>query len=284
VRPEPEAARQPYSQPPSPWEREDPPAATRRNFVPAPLPFAPARDTYYEPVVVLPEPARRRPRVGQKHAEATARAARFVAARAAETARRTRNYEVTSDHNHGLLSPRGAAVLKAAQAYGGPAFPPGPTPSWSGPPNARAQAVERALAKGRATLAQDRQSVRRPSPSLDSGNVGLAVSLVFILFLEAFGGIILFALGGGYLVLAFGLALDACARTLGTVAAAGAGKGWGGGWRWACAVLGSPAVAAFAFYEDGSLVDADLAPLAGPVSVLAIICVVIGLAGIPAGI
>jgi hypothetical protein len=43
-------------------------------------------------------------------------------------------------------------------------------------------------------------------------------------------------------------------------------------------------VAAFAFRGDGSLVDADPAPLAGPIAVLAMLCLVIGLAGIPAGI
>ena len=112
----------------------------------------------------------------------------------------------------------------------------------------------------------------------------LGLALICVLLLEVVGGVIFFSLSNGYFMLAFGLALDACARTLGTVAAARKGKAWGAGWQWACALIGSPAVVTFAFYDDGTLVDTELAPLAGPIAAFAIVCIVIGLAGIPAGI
>ena len=179
------------------------------------------------------------------------------------------------------LSPTGAAVLKAAEAYGATPFP-APAVEKSPAARARAAAISRALARGLALREPDPQPVRAEA-DVNSDELGLGAVLVLILFAEVFGGVVACALAGGYLVLAFGLALDACARMLGTVAATRAGREWGTGWRWACALLGSPAVAAFAFAGDGTLVDTDLAPLAGPISALAIICLVIGLAGIPAG-
>jgi hypothetical protein len=62
---------------------------------------------------------------------------------------------------------------------------------------------------------------------------------------------------------ASGLALDASARALGTVAACQAGSP---GWAWACALGGSPLVVSFASLQSDGPVDVDPAPLAGVVA------------------
>jgi len=281
--------------PPWPFDSspEDAPAAPEPVPAPAPpvvtpLPFArtsvPAPPVFEPVILAAPKPAPARPRFGPMHAEATARATRFVTARAAETGDRVpgrRSADLEPSAPAGLTS-TGAAVLRAAEAYH---VGPRPIPTAGGTSTAsdlRREAVERALARGR-SLADEQE--RKPEPQRDSSDdLGLGVALVSVLLLEIFGVVVALALSGGYLVLAFGLALDACARMLGTVAAARHGEEVGRGWCWANAIVGSPAVIAFAFNDDGRLVDADLAPLAGPVAGLAIIGIVIGLAGIPAGI
>jgi hypothetical protein len=279
---------EPGAPPSRPGAPSPPAGAAAQPFIPTPLPFAPTRYTYSpepEPLIVVPQPATTRPRFGPMHAEATARAARFVATHhAAAPARRVASPNGASPGSNGLtnLSPKGAAVMKAAAAYG---VAPLPSPS-AGTVTAfdrRQEAIERAIARGRSLAGEADPQPAREQSNIGSEQLGIGIALVCILLIEVFGGAVWFALGGGYVVLAFGLALDACARMLGTVAATRAGREWGTGWRWACALLGSPAVAAFAFAGDGTLVDTDLAPLAGPISALAIICLVIGLAGIPAG-
>ena len=284
---------------PPPWPFDSPaerraaapePVAAPELFVPTPLPFAPKRHTYEpppEPVVVLPEPpGPARPRFGPMHAEATARAARFVAAQqGAGPARRSasRNGAGPTSNGQTEFSPKGAAILKAAGVYGVNPFPAPATPAQTAS-DLRHEAIERALARGRALADDADQSPARQQSAISSDQIGLGAVLACVLFLEICGGVVAFALGGGYLILAFGLALDACARMLGTIAAVRTGSEWGTGWRWACALIGSPAVLAFAFYGEGVLVDKDLARLAGPIAAFAIICVVVGLAGIPAGI
>jgi hypothetical protein len=177
------------------------------------------------------------------------------------------------------LPPQTVAILRATGAYA----PSYATATRSPAAQARAAAVERALKRGRMIAAQAPRKPPPPRPpaELDPDRLMIALALVFVLLLEIVGGIIAFALPHGYFMLAFGLALDACARTLGAVATSREGIDWGPGWRWACIFIGSPAVVLFAFFDDG---DSDLAPLAGPVSAFAIVCVAIGLIGIPAGI
>ena len=261
-------------------------------FIPAPYPLPRApRPPVPVPEFVIklpePEPEAKRFRVGQMQAEAAARASRVVAPRVAGKLDRAGS-QPRADPAASLpsmpssLSPTGAAVLKAAEAYGATPFP-APAVEKSPAARARAAAISRALARGLALREPDPQPVRAEA-DVNSDELGLGAVLVLILFAEVFGGVVACALAGGYLVLAFGLALDACARMLGTVAAARSGKDWGAGWPWACALIGSPAVATFAFYEDGSLMMTDSAPLAGPIAVFAIVCLVIGLAGIPVGI
>ena len=73
------------------------------------------------------------------------------------------------------------------------------------------------------------------------------------MFVEVYVLVVRTALDHDRLLLAFGVALDAGARALGTVAAARAGRL---GWAWACAIGGSPVVAAFAlFRRDGPVTD-----------------------------
>jgi hypothetical protein len=279
----------PFDPDPEPEPEAIAPRAVPLPHVPTPLPFAPNRVTFVpEPVIVLPKAARSGPRFGQMHAEATARATRYAAAHATEPERRAAGQRTEAPPSErSILSPRVAAIVSATAAYGaGAAHGAGAAraPAFASPAaRARAEAIERALARGRA----QHEATPPPAPTqigFDSMKLGLGVTLVCVLLVEVLGGVFALSLANGYVMLAFGLALDACARTLGTVAAARTGKGWGPGWSWSCALLGSPAVVAFAFYDDGTLVDTDLAPLAGPIAAFAIVCIVIGLAGIPAGI
>jgi hypothetical protein len=149
--------------------------------------------------------------------------------------------------------------------------------------NARGEAIERALARGRAIPDPYRPPPRVPSQA-DADGIVLGFGVACIMAIELYIGVAVCAFGGGPSVLGLGLALDAAARALGTVAAARSGKEWGPGWRWICGLGGSPAVAAFAIQRDGTLRAADPAPLAGPLAVVAVIVILIGLAGIPVGI
>jgi hypothetical protein len=125
------------------------------------------------------------------------------------------------------------------------------------------------------------RSAAKPVTTEDVLALGLVVGSIVVL--ELVLGVVL-AVGGGPVVLGLGLVLDAAARTLGTLAAVHSGEEWGSGWPWACGVIGSPAVAAFAFNGDGSLAAVEFAALAGPLSAVAIVTVVIGLAGVPFGV
>jgi hypothetical protein len=90
-----------------------------------------------------------------------------------------------------------------------------------------------------------------------------------------------FAVGGGHVLLAFGLALDACARALGTVAASRAGDEPAAWW---CALGGSPFVAAFALFAPSGPVKVDPAPLAGYVALAACGSAALWLVGAALGI
>jgi hypothetical protein len=105
--------------------------------------------------------------------------------------------------------------------------------------------------------------------------VGLEVGVVLVLveILEIYVGAVLLGIDTGRVVLAFGLALDACARALGTIAAERRAEP---DWSWSCALIGSPAVCLFARYRDGGRVTTEPAPLAGMVALVA--CWVLALA------
>ncbi|HEY5317261.1 MAG TPA: hypothetical protein VIJ20_04730, partial [Solirubrobacteraceae bacterium] len=266
--------------------------ATRDQVMATPFPFtraAPVLDPVLRSLVVEHEHQRehelKRRRVGQHQAEAAARAARFVEARAARSGagnggqRNAGPAPSARPVKPGL----GALLAPAAGPFAGmgPAFAPEPrVPSRS---TARAEAIERALAHGRPDPEADRRSRQAQAPStMSTDELTLGMIVAVILLVELVLGVFL-AGGGGAVVLGLGLFLDAGARALGTIAAVRSGKEWGPGWSWICGLIGSPAVVAFAFKQDGSLLATDPAPLAGPLAVVAVIVILIGLAGLPAG-
>ena len=109
--------------------------------------------------------------------------------------------------------------------------------------------------------------------------IGLALALVVAA--EALVLVAVVALGGGHPLLAFGFALDACARALGTITAAREAEH---GWAWSCMILGSPAVVSFVLLGPDGAVDTEPGPFAGVVSVLAIGTVGIAVLGALIGI
>jgi hypothetical protein len=131
---------------------------------------------------------------------------------------------------------------------------------------ARLEAAARARARKRS----------REGPQNAAVGLLLGIVLAAALSAELYFGIGQVALSGGHVVLAFGLAMDAIARTLGTVAASRAGEP---GWAWACALGGSLAVAPFALFGPDGPVSTDPAPMAGVVSVLAALLIALALMG-----
>jgi hypothetical protein len=164
----------------------------------------------------------------------------------------------------------------------GPA-PARPTGLVGAEPPARER--DRPIARAAASLAQSPQRheprPRRMSPEqLEAARraeaVGLfvGIALVLVLLAEMYLDVTKVVGGGGHLVVAFGIALDACARALGTAAA---GRDGSGGWAWACAFGGSPAVAGFALFQRDGPVTSEPAPLAGLVALLALGVIAFGL-------
>jgi hypothetical protein len=105
--------------------------------------------------------------------------------------------------------------------------------------------------------------------------------LAALLGVEVYLGATQVGLGRGLLLLAFGLALDACARALGTIAASKAGAQ---AWAWASALGGSPVVAVFALFRRSGPVEIDPAPLAGLIALLAVGILVVAVAVAALGI
>jgi len=265
-------------------------AAVPQAFIATPLPFAltapPPLAPVLESLIAEPEVDLKRPRVGQRQAEAAARAARFVDARAAGPRPRVAPgppARPTPPSRPGQWW-NGAMGAPATMTYTAAADPVLDLDGHAvSPSTARAEAIERALARGRAVPDPQRPPPIEPT-RVEPDDIMLGFVVACIAAIELYIGVALFTFGGGPVVLGLGLALDAAARAVGTAAAARSGREWGSGWRWLCAVGGSPAVAAFVFQKDGSLLATDLAPLAGPIAVVAMIVILIGLAGIPAGI
>jgi len=101
--------------------------------------------------------------------------------------------------------------------------------------------------------------------------VGLALAAMLIaeVYLD-----VVYVFGSGRVVLAFAIALEACSRALGTVAATRAGQR---GWACACAIGGAPIVAWFAFLRPSGRVEVEPAPLAGLLAGLAAVVAVVAL-------
>ncbi|MDQ6776298.1 MAG: hypothetical protein M3071_08800, partial [Actinomycetota bacterium] len=230
----------------------------------------------------------KRRRVGQRQAEAAARAARFVEARSAESAARNGSQATTKPVTQPTPRPQPAPWKNQAvtSPFGLPGMAPvtSPGPGRLSPSTARARAIERALAKGRSLPEPGR---RRPPPArseIDADDVPLGFLIISIVLVELILGGVVVAVSGGLVVLGLGLTLDAGARAIGTITAARSGTAWGSGWRWICALGGSPGVIVFAFQRDGSLLGTGPLPMAGPVAAVALFVLLVGLAGLPAGI
>jgi hypothetical protein len=107
----------------------------------------------------------------------------------------------------------------------------------------------------------------------------VGITMIAILCVEIYLAVVL--LGAGHPVLAFGIAIDACARVLGTVGSERAGAH---GWVWACVLGGSPVVARFALFQESGAVTVEPVPFAGLVAMLAICATLLGLLMLALGI
>jgi len=122
-----------------------------------------------------------------------------------------------------------------------------------------------------------RVSVERTpvAPAVQQG-LGLVagMALAAVLVAELYLAVVVVALGAGRPVLGLAIALEACSRGLGTVAAERAGKR---GWACACAVGGAPVVAWFALAPREQRAESEPAPLAGLLAVLAVVVALLAL-------
>jgi hypothetical protein len=100
------------------------------------------------------------------------------------------------------------------------------------------------------------------------------LALATILLVEMYVGVVGAGLDAGRVVLAFGLALDACSRALGTIAA---GRALASDWAWGCALGGSPVVAVFALFRRDGPVAVEPAPLAGLMALVALVALALAL-------
>jgi hypothetical protein len=165
----------------------------------------------------------------------------------------------------------------------------GPAPPRIREAPAPGEPTESAVARAIASLALPPVPAQRarprpasPGPTRMRGDdLALGAALVLIVFVELYVLVVRTGLDQDRLLLAFGVALDAGARTLGTVAAARAGRL---AWAWACAIGGSPVVAAFALFQSDGPVATEPAPLAGLIALLATFLVAIALVGAALGI
>jgi hypothetical protein len=112
------------------------------------------------------------------------------------------------------------------------------------------------------------------TPAVEQGfgvavGLALAAGLVAEVFLAVVG-----VFGAGRPILAFAIALEACSRGLGTVAAERARER---AWACACAIGGAPVVAWFALAPRDGRVEVEPAPLAGLLALLAGFLALVGL-------
>jgi hypothetical protein len=113
------------------------------------------------------------------------------------------------------------------------------------------------------------------APALEQGlGVLVGLALAAILIFEVYLGVVGVAFNEGRLMLGFAIALEACSRGIGTVAAARSGeRGWAG----ACAIGGAPFVMWFAFLRPSGRAEIEPAPLAGLLAGVAVLLGVVAL-------
>ena len=113
------------------------------------------------------------------------------------------------------------------------------------------------------------------APALEQGlGLVLGLALAAILIVEVYLGVVGFAFGSGRVMLGFAIALEACSRAIGTMAAARAGER---AWACACAIGGAPFVAWFAFGRRSGRADVESVLLAGLLAGLAVVLGVLAL-------
>ncbi len=113
------------------------------------------------------------------------------------------------------------------------------------------------------------------APAMEQGLGLLAgLALAAILIVEVYLGVVQVAFTAGRVMLGFAIALEACSRAIGTVAAARAGEP---GWAGACAIGGAPFVMWFAFWRPSGRSEIEPAPLAGLLAGVAVVLGVVAL-------
>jgi hypothetical protein len=150
-----------------------------------------------------------------------------------------------------------------------PSDPPDPSPRRPAPTTASAAAGYK---RAEAHRHGSRESQER-------AGVFYGLALVLVLGAETFGLVIAYALDNNHLLLALGLALDVCARGLGTLAAIREGSDDSA---WACLVFGSPAAVSFSLLGEEP-VTTEPAPLAGAIGALACALIVLWILGAVVG-
>ena len=105
--------------------------------------------------------------------------------------------------------------------------------------------------------------------------LGVLAGLAFaaLLIVELYLGVIKIAFGAGRLVLGLAILLEALSRALGTVAAERAGRR---GWACGCAIVGIPVVVWVALVPRSGRIEAEPAPLAGLLALLAGVIAMVG--------
>ena len=163
------------------------------------------------------------------------------------------------------------ALLRAARAA---ATAPAPRPARPPKPDSRDST---AAAPAQPSDAPERARPAEPPAELPAWLGAIAgAALVAVVIAELYAGVAVVGFDAARPVLAVGLALDACARALGTLAAS---RERAPGWPLACAVGGSPFVALFVFGR-GQRSTVEPAPLAGVLALLALALIALALIGI----
>lgn len=140
--------------------------------------------------------------------------------------------------------------------------------------NATFQAPGRAWHRLEAATLEGQWQPVRASGERQIAGILAGVALAAVLVAEVYMGVARAGFDSGRVLLAFGLALDACSRGLGTLAAGRAGSAE---WAWWSALGGSPVVVAFALFQRTGPVHTEPAPLAGLIGVLALVVLAVAL-------
>jgi len=141
-----------------------------------------------------------------------------------------------------------------------------------GPPPERSVApVNRA---SQATATPTPQQSPRPAGERQVAGGLAGFALAAVLVAEVYVGVARAGFDSAHVLLGFGLALDACSRGLGTIAA---GRTGSSEWAWWCAIGGSPVVAWFALFQEGGPERTEPAPLAGLIGILALVVLAVAL-------